>query len=145
MMVRPVRSLGGTAGHHESFGLLQVCSNFIHFFLFSFGSWCSESHHFLPSWLVTAGKMRDFWGQMCFHSTIIMPLKILIALAVFLGGPWAGWEDSGSECLQQLREVRNMFPPFTQDVLLQSLGDLPAQCSELVTTVKNKDTTETRC
>lgn len=114
--------------------------NFIHFFLFSFGSWCSESHHFLPSWLVTAGKMRDFWGQMCFHSTIIMPLKILIALAVFLGGPWAGWEDSGSECLQQLKEVRNMFPPFTQDVLLQSLGDLPAQCSELVTTVKNKDT-----
>lgn len=42
------------------------------------------------SWLVTAGKMRDFWGQMCFRSTIIMPLKILIALAVFLGVPGPG-------------------------------------------------------
>lgn len=75
--------------HQESVGLFKVCSNFVHFFLFSFGSWSSESHHFLPSWFITAGKMRDFWGQMCFHSAIIMPLKILIALAVFLGGPWA--------------------------------------------------------
>jgi len=43
----------------------------------------------LPAWLFTAGKMRDFWGQMCFHYTIIMPLKILIALAVFfcVAGP----------------------------------------------------------
>lgn len=74
----------------KSVGLSHVCSNFLLFFLFSFGSWGSKSPHFLPSWLVTAGKMRDFWGQMCLHSTIIMPLKILIALAVFLGVPWAG-------------------------------------------------------
>lgn len=84
------RSLGGAAVHHKSLGLLQVCSNFVHFFLFSFGSGCSESHHLPPSWFITAGKMRDFWGQMCFHSTIIMPLKILIALAVFLGVPGLG-------------------------------------------------------
>lgn len=46
-------------------------------------------HSPLPAWLLTAGKMRDFWGQMCFHYTIIMPLKILIALAVFfcIAGP----------------------------------------------------------
>lgn len=113
---QPFGSLGGTAVHCESLSLLKACSNFVHFFLSSSGSWCSESQHFLPSWFITAGKMRDFWGQMCFHSTIIMPLKILIALAVFLGGPWAGPAQLGrrrlrSELLQQLREDSKVFPP----------------------------------
>lgn len=81
-------SQGVAAVHGES--LVEKCALTLRFFLFSSGSWSSESHHFLPSWFITAGKMRDFWGQMCFHSTIIMPLKILIALAVFLGDPWAG-------------------------------------------------------
>ncbi|MEE6497604.1 hypothetical protein FKM82_002782 [Ascaphus truei] len=62
-------------------------------------SWALTFHHPpLPGRLYTAGKMRDFWGQMCFHYTTIMPLKILIALAVFF---WASFEP--------LEDVAGMF------------------------------------
>lgn len=82
----------------------------------------------LPAgWLVTAGKMRDFWGQMCFHSTIIMPLKILIALAVFLGVPGPG--RCRYEFLQQLKEERKVFPRLCHSSS-GSPGDLPSLGSD---------------
>ena len=103
------------------------------FFLFSFGSWCPESHHFLPGWLVTAGKMRDFWGQMCFHSTIIMPLKILIALAVFLGGAWASRARLGGRqpSFSSNEKKRERCSPKLSLLV-------PSRPSELGTTPKNK-------
>ncbi|XP_043416429.1 uncharacterized protein LOC122471644 [Prionailurus bengalensis] len=108
-------SLGGAAAYRESFGLFKICSNFVRFFLFSFGSWCSGSHHFLPSWFVTAGKMRDFWGQMCFYSTIIMPLKILIALAVFLGAPGPAGKTAALSSSSTQRKRERCPPPFSPD------------------------------
>lgn len=86
----------------KAFACLKFALTLCIFFLFSFGSWCLQESLLPASWLVTAGKMRDFWGQMCFCSIIIMPLKILIALAVFLGGPGPG--------RRQLTEETEVFP-----------------------------------